>query len=127
MTASDGICFAGLPLSTHGAKPMSQVAMVLSDPLILRGPGAQAVSSGGGQIRTDRKIRPSGWGGTEDYSEDSRYVSIGTEFLISMVPWASKWNFFPSSFLVISETWILPGWPWDSIRLAILTVLPQRS
>ena len=28
---------------------------------------------------------------------------------------------------VDSLTWMRPGFPWDSIRLAVLTVSPQRS
>jgi len=45
----------------------------------------------------------------------------------SLVPRGRRANPGPSAAATRSVTWISPGSPWDSIRLAVFTVSPQRS
>ena len=54
-------------------------------------------------------------------------TGIGSAFLIWMTPRDSVLNFGARSLRVLSVSWMRQGWPCDSMRLAKLTVPPQRS
>ena len=44
----------------------------------------------------------------------------------SLVPRGRRVNPGPSAAATRSVTWICPGSPWDSMRLAVFTVSPQK-
>src|SRR5215216_2559649 len=56
-----------------------------------------------------------------------RNVAIGPFPFSSLSPRGSTANPGPSAAATRSVTWISPGSPWDSIRLAVFTVSPHRS
>ena len=57
-----------------------------------------------------------------------RYHASTSPFpLIAIVPRGSNSNSSASSSYVARVIWILPGVPWDSMRLAVFTASPQRS